>query len=64
MKEELIKELVASSKSAHRVNVQYQHKIDTLQKEANLAKNELGEMQRALQQVNVKDVGEKHKIET
>lgn len=63
MKEELIKELVASSKSAHRVNVQYQHRIDNLQKEANLAKSELAEMQRALQQFSSKDVTEKSKLE-
>ena len=63
MKEELIKELVVSSKSAHRTNVQYQHKIESLQKEANLAKAELAEMQRAMQQVNGKDFNEKSKLE-
>lgn len=63
MKEELIKELVVSSKSAHRVNIQNQHRIDSLQKEANFAKAELAEMQRALQQVNVKDLNQKSKLE-
>ena len=34
MKEELIKELVANSKFTNRINLQYQHKIESLQKEA------------------------------
>ena len=63
MKEELIKELVVSSKTAHRANVENQHRIESLQKEANLAKAELAEMQRALQKTNVKDLNEKCKLE-
>ena len=34
MKEELIKELVANSKFTNRINLQYQHKIESLQREA------------------------------
>jgi hypothetical protein len=48
MKEELIKELVANSKFTNRINLQYQHKIETLQKETNLYKNEIADLQRQL----------------
>ena len=34
MKEELIKELVANSKFTNRINLQYQHKIESLQRDA------------------------------
>ncbi len=63
MKEELIKELVANSKLTNRVNVEYQHRIETLQKEANLAKTELNEMQNFIPQLTLKDHVDKTKIE-
>ncbi len=49
MKEELIKELVANSKFTNRINQQYQHKIESLEKEALRYKSEIGELQ---QQIN------------
>lgn len=48
MKEELIKELVASSKLTNRINLQYQQKIEILQKENTQLKNEIEEIQRSL----------------
>ncbi len=63
MKEELIKELVSNSKLANRINVEYQHRIDNLQKEANQAKIELADTQKLLQQLNFKDHGDKSKLE-
>jgi hypothetical protein len=63
MKEELIKELVANSKFAHRVNVEYQQRIENLQREASLAKAELADMQTSLQQASAKDHGDKSKLE-
>ena len=48
MKEELIKELVASSKLTNRINLQYQQKIEILQKENTQLKSEIEEIQRSL----------------
>jgi chromosome segregation ATPase len=45
MKEELIKELVANSKMTNRINQQYQHQIELLQKECNQLKHEILEIQ-------------------
>jgi len=45
MKEELIKELVANSKFTNRINIQYQHKIESLNKEINQYKNEISDLQ-------------------
>lgn len=50
MKEELIKELVANSKLTNRLNIQYQHKIDSLNKEINQYKNDISDLQSQLQQ--------------
>lgn len=63
MKEELIKELVANSKLANRINYEYQHRIENLQKECAQAKNELQEMQQLMQQLSTKDQSEKAKFE-
>jgi hypothetical protein len=63
MKEELIKELVANSKFSNRVNVEYQQRIESLQKDLNLARAELVDMQSLMQQVSVKDHVEKSKLE-
>lgn len=52
MKEELIKELVANSKFTNRVNLQYQQKIEILQKESNQLKSEISDLQLQLQQVS------------
>jgi flagellar biosynthesis chaperone FliJ len=52
MKEELIKELVANSKFTNRINIQYQHKIESLNKEINQYKNEISELQLQLQNQN------------
>jgi hypothetical protein len=52
MKEELIKELVANSKFTNRINIQYQHKIESLNKEINQYKNEISELQLQLQSQN------------
>lgn len=48
MKEELIKELVANSKFTNRINLQYQHNIESLQKEANVYKNDISELRKQL----------------
>lgn len=47
MKEELIKELVANSKLTNRINLQYQQKMEILQKENVQLKAEIDELQRA-----------------
>ena len=52
MKEELIKELVANSKFTNRINIQYQHKIESLNKEINQYKSEISELQLQLQNQN------------
>jgi len=44
MKEELIKELVANSKFTNRINLQYQHEIETLKKELANYRNEVVEL--------------------
>lgn len=44
MKEELIKELVASSKLTNRINIQYQQKMDLLAKENAQLKSEIEEV--------------------
>ena len=49
MKEELIKELVANSKFTNRINIQNQHKMESLQKECNQLKAEVADLQRQLQ---------------
>ena len=49
MKEELIKELVANSKFTNRINIQYQHKIDSLNKEIAQYKAEISDLQFQLQ---------------
>ena len=49
MKEELIKELVANSKFTNRINIQYQHKIDSLNKEITQYKAEISDLQFQLQ---------------
>ena len=49
MKEELIKELVANSKFTNRINIQYQHKIDCLNKEITQYKVEITDLQSQLQ---------------
>ncbi len=51
MKEELIKELVANSKFTNRINQQYQHKIDQLEKESNRYKNEISELEHRLNEL-------------
>lgn len=48
MKEELIKELVANSKFTNRINLQYQHEIETLKKELVQYKNEVIELKNQL----------------
>ena len=52
MKEELIKELVANSKFTNRINIQYQHKIEALQKEIVLYKEEIGDLHTQIQQLS------------
>lgn len=48
MKEELIKELVASSKLTNRINIQYQQKMDLLAKENAQLKSEIEELHKNL----------------
>ena len=48
MKEELIKELVASSKLTNRINIQYQQKMDLLTKENAQLKSEIEELHKNL----------------
>jgi cell division protein FtsB len=50
MKEDLIKELVANSKFTNRINLQYQQKMELLEKENTRLKAELNELQTNLQQ--------------
>lgn len=50
MKEELIRELVANSKTTNRINIEYRHKIESLNKEIAQYKTELAELQNQLQQ--------------
>lgn len=50
MKEELIKELVANSKFTNRINLQYQQKMELLQKENSQLRAEIDELQRAVAQ--------------
>ena len=50
MKEELIRELVANSKTTNRINIEYRHKIDSLTKEIVQYKSEISELQNQLQQ--------------
>lgn len=45
MKEELIKELVANSKFTNRINSQYEHKIETLERECNHLRAEISRNQ-------------------
>ena len=52
MKEEHIKELVANSKFTNRINLQYQQKIELLQKENVQLKAEVDELQRSLQHLH------------
>ena len=49
MKEELIKELVANSKFTNRINLQYQHRIESLQKETAQNKQEISDLQHQLE---------------
>ncbi|GFO31121.1 kinesin-like protein kif27, partial [Plakobranchus ocellatus] len=58
MKEQLIKELVKSEKDAEMMNKQYADKIKGLEKEKECAKQELSEVQRALQQLEARDKSE------
>ncbi|GFS19591.1 kinesin-like protein KIF27 [Elysia marginata] len=58
MKEQLIKELVKSEKDAELMNKQYADKIKGLEKEKESAKQELSEVQRALQQLEARDKSE------
>ncbi|RUS90634.1 hypothetical protein EGW08_001631 [Elysia chlorotica] len=58
MKEQLIKELVKSEKDAELMNKQYADKIKGLEKEKQGAKQELNEVQRALQQLEARDKSE------
>ena len=51
MKEELIKELVANSKFTNRINQQYQHKMDQLEKESNRYKSEISELEHRLNEL-------------
>ena len=48
MKEELIKELVANSKFTNRINVQYQQRIELLQKEKAQLSEEINELKSQL----------------
>lgn len=48
MKDEVIKDLVASKKLINRINLEYQQKIEILQKENTQLKSEIEEMQRSL----------------
>ena len=48
MKEELIKELVANSKFTNRVNLQYQQKLELLQKEKNQLNDEINDLKTQL----------------
>jgi hypothetical protein len=52
MKEELIKELVANSKFTNRINIQYQHKIEALQKEILQYKCDITDLQSQVQQLS------------
>jgi hypothetical protein len=52
MKEELIKELVANSKFTNRINIQYQHKIEGLQKEITQYKSDIYDLQSQVQQLS------------
>lgn len=49
MKEELIKELVANSKFTNRINLQYQHKIESLQREAHQHTELIEQLQQQVQ---------------
>lgn len=51
MKEELIKELVANSKFTNRINLQYQQKMELLQKENTQLKAEIDDLQSNLLQL-------------
>lgn len=52
MKEELIKELVANSKFTNRINLQYQQKIELLEKENIQLKADIDEMQRNIHRLS------------
>ncbi|KAM9367927.1 kinesin-like protein KIF27 [Phaethornis superciliosus] len=66
MKEDLLQELVRTGKDAEHVSRQYALKISKLEKESELAKMELAETQRQLQELErmeLKDVPEKAKLQ-
>ena len=48
MKEELIKELVANSKFTNRINLQYQQRIELLQKEKTQLTDEINDLKSQL----------------
>jgi ribosomal protein L29 len=48
MKEELIKELVANSKFTNRINLQYQQRIELLQKEKTQLNDEINDLKSQL----------------
>ncbi|KAH3886113.1 hypothetical protein DPMN_010114 [Dreissena polymorpha] len=55
MKEQLIRELVKTSKNAEQVNKQYAEKIDALEKEKEIVKQELAETQKMLTGIESKE---------
>ncbi|NXC41500.1 KIF27 protein, partial [Penelope pileata] len=66
MKEELIKELVRTSKDAQPVSRQYSLKISKLEQESEQAKTELAETQKQLQELEtteLRDIPEKAKLQ-
>ncbi|KAI0219309.1 hypothetical protein LSAT2_029120 [Lamellibrachia satsuma] len=59
LKEQLIKELVATGRGAQMMNKQYQEKIRSLEMEKQAAKNELISLQKALQDLEIREQQDK-----
>ncbi|KAK2183775.1 hypothetical protein NP493_289g01021 [Ridgeia piscesae] len=59
LKEQLIKELVATGRGAQMMNKQYQEKIRSLEMEKQAAKSELVSLQKALQEVEIREQQDK-----
>ena len=67
MKEQLIKELVKTSKEAQTMNKKYETKIKTLETERTQAMNEMSQLQKALGDLELKEqqeTAEKQKLQT
>ncbi|XP_013410614.1 kinesin-like protein KIF27 isoform X2 [Lingula anatina] len=62
LKEQLIKELVKTGKDAHLMNAQYAEKVKLLEKEKEQTRTELRELQKAFQELEVKEQNESAQI--